>query len=173
MKLEEAVEKLEAIVNECKDYNKERGADLYADVYEGDEPVPIEAIEIILKALEELGLENDKLKQELENSQEEYRQYKELCRQFREFIYVTGGKDVDDITATKYMTIRREGYLKGRTEEHERAIQSIKENYIPKKKIEDKINKLDLEIDEEYEKSMAYHQLVYARCVLKKILEDK
>ena len=46
-------------------------------------------------------------------------------------------------------------------------------NSIPKKKIEDKINKLDLEIDEEYEKSMAYHQLVYARCELKELLEDK
>ena len=52
------------------------------------------------------------------------------------------------------------------------VLQELK-NSIPKKKIEDKINKLDLEIDEEYEKSMAYHQLVYARCELKELLEEK
>lgn len=53
----------------------------------------------------------------------------------------------------------------------ETVLQAL-EDSIPKKKIEDKINKLDLEIDKEYEKSMAYHQLVYARCELKELLEE-
>ena len=56
---------------------------------------------------------------------------------------------------------------------YKQNIHDLKYNSILKKKIEDRINELDLEIDEEYEKSMAYHQLLYARCELKELLEDK
>lgn len=85
-----------------------------------------EAIETVLQALE--------------NLQEEYRQY-------REFIAVTGGKDVDDITATQYVKIQREGYLRGRKEEQEKAkecILRLQENSISKKEIENKIEYLEI-----------------------------
>lgn len=108
---------LEEAINEC---NRFIYAFKQGDV-NGIYGFNIQAIETVLQALE--------------NSQEE-------CRQYREFIAVTGGEDVDDITATKYMTIKREGYLQGRVEEHEKAMQFIKENSIPKKKIEDMIQEL-------------------------------
>ena len=39
-----------------------------------------------------------------------------------EFIFVTGGKDIPkDITATRYVRILQEGYLKGKQEEREYA----------------------------------------------------
>ena len=68
-------------------------------------------------------------------------------------------ENIDNYKATSY------------TSEYFRGVNECEDKW--KKKIKDKINKLDLEIDEEYEKSMAYHQLVYARCELKELLEDK
>ena len=90
-------------------------------------------LETVLQALNNFIFVIEEMTQALENSQEE-------CGQYREFIAVTGRKDVDDITATKYVRIQREGYLRGRKEEQEKAKQFIEENSIPKKKIEDKKN---------------------------------
>ena len=74
------------------------------------------------------------------------------CRQYREFIFATEGKDIDDITATQYVRIQQEGYLRGRKEEQEKAKQFIEENSIPKKKIEDKIKEYE-ELVEDFEKT--------------------
>ena len=83
-----------------------------------------------------------KIQQAIETVLQAFENSKEECRQYREFIIATGGKDIDDITATQYVSIQREGYLRGREEEREKAKQFIEENSIPKKKIEDKIKEL-------------------------------
>ncbi len=67
---------------------------------------------------------------------------KEECRQYREFIFVTGGKDIEDITATQYIKIQQEGYLRGRKEEQEKAKQFIEENLKTKKKIKEILEEL-------------------------------
>ena len=79
---------------------------------------------------------------DLETVLQELENLKEECRQYREFIIATGGKDIEDITSTQYVRIQQEGYIRGRKEEQEKAKQFIEENSIPKKKIEDKIKEL-------------------------------
>lgn len=64
--------------------------------------------------------ENVKLRVELE-------QEKEKCKKLSEFIAVTGGKDIEDITATKYMKIKQEGYLEGRQYEQQNAEEIIRQ----------------------------------------------
>lgn len=46
------------------------------------------------------------------------------------------------MTATKYRNIQQDAYIQGRAEEQQKAEQIIHENYIPKKKIKDKIEEL-------------------------------
>lgn len=62
------------------------------------------------------------------------KQAKEIER-LKEFIFATGGKDIEDITATKYMQIRQEGYIEGKQYEQSKAEKIIHENYISKDKI--------------------------------------
>ena len=52
-----------------------------------------------------------------------------------EYIFVA--PNLDEMTATKYLAIQRESYVKGRAEEQQKAKQIIYENYIPKQKIKE------------------------------------
>ena len=102
--------------------------------------------------------------QELENLKEEYRQY-------REIICVTGGKDIDDITATQYVIIQREGYLRGRKEEQEKAreyILELQKNSIPKKVIEDELKKCE----KSYSENLSFTGMSVI-LKMKKLLEEK
>lgn len=56
--------------------------------------------------------------------------------------YIAKAPNLDEMTATKYRNIQQEAYIQGRAEEQQKAEQIIYENYIPKQKIEDKIEKL-------------------------------
>lgn len=62
------------------------------------------AYKILLQYIEELEQEN---------------------KQYREFIFTTNGKDIENITATKYVQIRREGYIEGKIEEQNKSIKHI------------------------------------------------
>ncbi len=110
MDLEKAIKQLKDLIIDRESFIQNDSD--HDDVFLKDK----KAIETVLQALEKL---------------------KEECRQYREFIYVTGGKDIDDITVTQYMQNQQEGYLRGRKEEQEKAKQFIEENLIPKKKIEE------------------------------------
>lgn len=56
-------------------------------------------------------------------------------KELEEYIFVA--PNLDEMTATKYLAIQRESYVKGRAEEQQKAKQIIYENYIPKQKIKD------------------------------------
>ncbi len=69
-----------------------------------------DAIEILLQYIDQLEQEN---------------------KQYKEFIFVTGGKDIENITATQYMKIKQEGYIQGRIEEQDKLLKCInKQNKI-------------------------------------------
>lgn len=66
----------------------------------------------LIKTYEDIIKEKDKQIEKLQNE-------KQLLN---EFIYITGGKDIPkDTTATRYVTIQREGYFQGREEERKIA----------------------------------------------------
>ena len=46
--------------------------------------------------------------------------------------YIAIAPDLDEMTATKYINIQKEAYIRGRAEEQQRAEQIIYEHYIPK-----------------------------------------
>lgn len=69
-------------------------------------------------------------------------------RELKEFIYVYGGKDIDinNITATKVMTIRQEGFINGLKEAEDKYRRLIKD-MIPKYKINNLIEQIRGAID--------------------------
>ena len=53
--------------------------------------------------------------------------------------YISIAPNLDKMTATKYVSIQQEAYIRGRAEEQQKAEKIINENYIPVQKIKDKI----------------------------------
>ena len=53
--------------------------------------------------------------------------------------YISIAPNLDEMTATKYINIQREAYIRGKAEEQQRAEQIIYENYIPKQVVIDLI----------------------------------
>ena len=53
--------------------------------------------------------------------------------------YISIAPNLDEMTATKYISIQREAYIRGKAEEQQRAEQIIYENYIPKQVVIDLI----------------------------------
>ena len=119
---------------------------------------------------------------ELENENKDLRKENEKLKE-----YIAVAPNLDEMTLTEYREIQRHGYVQGRAEEQKRAAQIIYENYILKKKIKDKIKKLQDELKHigcgnsdcnkcfsEYRGSnfvycYAYHQIK----VLKELLESE
>lgn len=62
--------------------------------------------------------------------------------ELKEYIFIA--PNLDEMTATKYANIQREAYTKGRAEEQQRAEYIIYKNFIPKQKIKDKFEKIQL-----------------------------
>lgn len=83
----------------------------------------IEAIKHILSAYKRVLKENEELKE-----------------------YIAIAPNLDEMTATKYRNIRQDAYIQGRAEEQQKAEQIIYENYIPKQKIENIINRINHDI---------------------------
>lgn len=109
-----------------------------------------------------------KLKKAIENLNKQL----EHLKQANECGLATKGEFNEDIETIETVLQELEEVTEERNDYRTQLNGAFDNGFIPKKIIEDKINKLDLEIDEEYEKSMAYHQLVYARCELKELLEE-
>lgn len=57
-------------------------------------------------------------------------------------VYIATAPNLDEMTATKYINMQNEGYLRGRAEERQKAKQIINEKYIPKQVIKDKIKEI-------------------------------
>ena len=77
----------------------------------------------------------------------EREQDKQRIKELEEYILIS--PNLDEMTATKYINIQKEAYIRGRAEEQQRAEQIIYEHYIPKQVVIDKVN----EINKKYEDS--------------------
>ena len=62
--------------------------------------------------------------------------------------YISIAPNLDEMTATKYINIQREAYIRGKAEEQQRAEQIIYENYIPKQVVIDELNRHKLAYEE-------------------------
>lgn len=60
--------------------------------------------------------------------------------------YISIAPNLDEMTATKYINIQREAYIRGKAEEQQRAEQIIYENYIPKQVVIDLIENETIDI---------------------------
>ena len=107
-------------------------------------PMEEEAAQTVLNLIEKQQKELNNLKEIKKSHKEEngklrveLEQEKEKNKAYHDFIMFTGGKDIKDITATKYIKIKQEGYLEGRQEEHQKAEEIIMRNYISKDKIKE------------------------------------
>lgn len=61
--------------------------------------------------------------------------------------YIAIAPNLDEMTAIKYRNIQQDAYIQGRAEEQQKAEQIIYENYIPKQKIENIIDRIDYDIE--------------------------
>ena len=59
--------------------------------------------------------------------------------------YIAIAPNLDEMTAIKYRNIQQDAYIQGRAEEQQKAEQIIYENYIPIKKVKDKIEEIQEE----------------------------
>ena len=91
--------------------------------------------------------------------------------------YIAIAPNLDEMTAIKYRNIQENAYVQGRAEEQQKAKKIINENYIPKQKVKDKIEKLKnnpLKIkqnDKYYYETDAYNKIVIQ--VLQELLEGR
>lgn len=58
--------------------------------------------------------------------------------------YIAIAPNLDEMTATKYIVIQEEAYIRGKAEEQQKAEQIIRENYIPKQVVIDKIEEIEI-----------------------------
>ena len=70
------------------------------------------------------------------------KEHQKEIAELKEYIFIA--PNLDEMTATKYANIQREAYTKGRAEEQQRAEYIIYKNFIPKQKIKDKFEKIQL-----------------------------
>lgn len=70
-------------------------------------------------------------------------------KELKEFVFIYGGKDIDinNISATRVMSLQREGYIRGLAESQEKYKKILKD-MIPKSKIQEKIEKINKRIEQ-------------------------
>lgn len=81
-----------------------------------------------------------KLDQAIERILKDYKRVLKENEELKEYIAIA--PNLDEMTAVKYRNIQQDAYIKGRAEEQQRAKQIIYENYIPIKKVKDKIEEI-------------------------------
>lgn len=91
----------------------------------------IEDIENVRSFLFKLGDGTDLRLIEKEN----YDKLVERIKELEEYISIA--PNLDKMTATKYVSIQQEAYIRGRAEEQQKAEEIIVENYISKEKVKD------------------------------------
>lgn len=77
------------------------------------------------------------IKYYVKKMQAEREQYKKRIQELEEYISIA--PNLDKMTATEYVNIQREAYVKGRAEEQQKAEEIINNYYIPKQRIKDLI----------------------------------
>lgn len=77
------------------------------------------------------------IQEAIEHILSEREQDKKRIQELEEYISIA--PNLDEMTATKFINIQREAYIRGKAEEQQRAEQIIYENYIPKQAIIDLI----------------------------------
>lgn len=101
--------------------------------------------EYIRMVIEKYGDEADLNK--YDNLIGDYKQLLELVKRLQKENenlkeYIFAAPNLDEMTAIKYKSIQEEAYIRGIAEEQQKVKQIIYENYIPKKVIRDKLEKL-------------------------------
>lgn len=86
--------------------------------------------------------------------------------------YISIAPNLDKMTATKYVSIQQEAYIRGRAEEQQKAEKIINENYIPKQKVKNRIKENKKLIDETYSEDII-QKLTDENEILEELLEDK
>lgn len=113
----------------------------------------IKVIQHIISFYKDLDVihSNDKCKEivALENVLAELEQKDKRIKELEEYISIA--PNLNEMTATKYITIQQEAYIRGKAEEQRRAEQIIYENYIPKQVVRDKIKEYDKKMEEDAE----------------------
>ena len=87
--------------------------------------------------IEEIAI---RISEEMYNQQQKDKRIQELEE------YISIAPNLNEMTATKYITIQQEAYIRGKAEEQRRAEQIIYENYIPKQAVIDTINENGFEV---------------------------
>ena len=91
--------------------------------------------------------------------------------ELKEYIFIA--PNLDEMTATKYANIQREGYIRGRAEEQERAEYIIYKNYIPKQKIKEKIEELKNEKEQlRIDKNVTWDSQIYKLDLKIQVLQE-
>ena len=102
-----------------------------------------QSIELLKDTLNKFEIRGEQLyllKLAIKNLLAEREQKDKRIQELEEYISIA--PNLDEMTATKYINIQREAYIRGKAEEQQRAEQIIYENYIPKQVVKDKIEEL-------------------------------
>ena len=86
--------------------------------------------------------------------------------------YISIAPNLDEMTATKYINIQREAYIRGKAEEQQRAEQIIYENYIPKQVVIDKIKENKQILDKTNDGNLR-ERLYIENGIMKELLEGE
>lgn len=87
--------------------------------------------------------------------------------------YIAIAPNLDEMTATKYIVIQEEAYIRGKAEEQQKAEQIIRENYIPKQVVIDKIKENKQILDKTNDGNLR-ERLYIENGIMKELLrEDK
>lgn len=106
------------------------------------------ATEEDLKVLNEVLLHNRETEQvriAIEHMLAEREQKDKRIKELEEYIAIA--PNLDEMTATKYIAIQEEAYIRGKAEEQQKAEQIIRENYIPKQAVIDLIENETININ--------------------------
>ena len=103
---------------------------------------------------------------------ENYDKLVERIKELEEYISIA--PNLDKMTATKYVSIQQEAYIRGRAEEQQKAEKIINENYIQKQKVKDKIEEIKEDKESKYfDKFIITRDINYVIEILEELLEDK
>lgn len=90
--------------------------------------------------------------------------------------YIAIAPNLDEMTATKYTSIQRDSYIRGRAEEQQKAEEIINKDYIPKQKVKDVVKEAIEIIESEQFKVIMGDMTKVGRLrwlLEKELLEDK
>ena len=99
----------------------------------------------------ERGVEHQVVLELLERYKEflaEREEDKKKIAELKEYIFIA--PNLDEMTAAKYISIRRDAYIRGRADEQQKAEEIINNNYVSKQKVKEELEEAEKE-NEPYE----------------------